>query len=131
MGGHLATLTTREENDWAAKTFLKPRSRIWIGGQRVGEEWQWITGEKWDFTAWAKNEPSNPGSEDVLELCDREFAGWNDAARNDRVFVDTLGAEPGRSGYLVEWDSVQPAEAPMVAAVPSPTAAGRFRPGRH
>jgi hypothetical protein len=35
LGGHLATLTSQEENDWATKTFLKPKSRIWLGARLV------------------------------------------------------------------------------------------------
>ena len=33
---------------------------LWIGGYRVNEnDWQWVTGERWDYTNWREGEPNN------------------------------------------------------------------------
>jgi hypothetical protein len=117
MGGHLATLTTKEENDWAMKEFLQSGTRVWLGAHREGSAWRWVTGEPWEFTSWVKDEPSNKGGlENRLEMIDKVWAlgrGWNDVGGALRE-----GVEEKSDGYLVEWDSVQPAEAPMVASAP-------------
>ena len=54
MGGHLATLTTREEDEWARKTFVESipvEKLLHIGGFNAGGKspWVWITGEPWSF----------------------------------------------------------------------------------
>ena len=86
MRGHLATLTTLEENDWILKNmdFGRASETVWIGGfQRGGAEpaggWQWVTGEPWSWANWGPNEPSNTGrGEDCLELRPNVSGLWND-----------------------------------------------------
>ena len=32
----------------------------WLGGyQPLGTTWEWVTGETWDYTNWAMNQPDN------------------------------------------------------------------------
>lgn len=131
MGGHLATLTSKEENDWAMATFLVTRSRIWIGGHRIGEGygWEWITGERWDFTAWAEGEPNRSNDlEEALELSQRGVTGWNDVGGYTREYFDNSGTKPGATSYLVEWELFQSAESRIVAAVPSAGASTEVSP---
>ena len=71
--GHLATITSG--NEWnAMETILgEPMTRDgsrWIGGSDVSQEgsWRWITGEVWNYTNWAPNEPQDFGQEDYLQL---------------------------------------------------------------
>jgi hypothetical protein len=60
LGGHLATITSQAENDLVMPLCLaggEPSS--WLGGKRIGEQWTWVTGEKWAFSNWAPGEPNN------------------------------------------------------------------------
>ncbi len=58
---HLATLTSREENDWFYNTLvkaLKPAGPVWLGGFQDGGArspsagWKWVTGEEWGYANW-------------------------------------------------------------------------------
>src|SRR4029079_12048532 len=78
MGGHLATITSPEEYAWFMQHIRPISTHVWLGGQRQADgSWAWITGESWDFTAWARHadgvmEPTLPDSggstENVLEF---------------------------------------------------------------
>jgi len=46
LGGHLASLHTKEENEFIGKT---TKGTVWIGGKKVGSEWTWSDGTPWDF----------------------------------------------------------------------------------
>ena len=61
LGGHLATITSPEEQKWVAKTFAG--NVLWLGATDEAKdgEWGWVTGEKWDFTNWGPGEPNNRG----------------------------------------------------------------------
>ena len=60
-GGHLATFADRDEwraalkavgnNPYAGYAF------IWIGAEKVGNEWEWVTGEKIGYNLWASGQP--------------------------------------------------------------------------
>ena len=122
MGGHLATITTKEENDWIIQTFLRPDTRFWLGGRRdLSGAWTWVTGEPWGFTGWAKridgtSEPTGTTvdgrAEDCLEMTKYDQnvppGGWND--RNGAG-----GGEAVSEGFLVEWDAAHDATTPRKA----------------
>ena len=71
MGGHLATLTSVEENDFVASLVsaqgIGDIQRYWLGGYQTdpggaGEplgSWTWVTGEAWAFTNWIVGEPND------------------------------------------------------------------------
>lgn len=106
--GHLATVTSQNENDFLVAAYGNSLSYIWIGGfqgegysDTVNEGWQWVTGEPWVYTNWNIGEPNNEyygtlGYEDAL-------AYWNSAG----VWNDVASAYP-YGGYIVEYDCVHP-----------------------
>ncbi len=104
--GHLATVTSQDENDFLVANFSNPQ---FLGGyQPDGSSepaggWAWVTGETWSYTNWAPSEPNNQlGTEKYLEF----FAGgpkWNDISG-----VDTRT-------YLVEYDTPEPSTFVLVA----------------
>jgi len=51
-GAHLATITSKEEDDWIRLTFKTPGQSVLIGGvDRNGDgNWAWVTGEKWSYS---------------------------------------------------------------------------------
>ena len=111
LGGHLATATSSEENNFLYNTF-KTNEYCWLGGTDEGEEgtWQWITGEVWNFTKWYSGEPSNHfESEDYLELFRYSEGQWNnDYIDRTNIFIcewDSVGCDSDKDGVLDQWDN--------------------------
>ena len=111
-GGHLATIS--HEREWAdMKSVLGSQlfgKNLWLGGTDEGSEgtWRWVTGEKWSYTHWRTNEPSNNSlgnpqglPENYLMLWGNETEAldghefyWNDAT--------VTGGVLARDGYVLE-----------------------------
>ncbi len=118
LGGHLATITTKEENDWIKSTFLMslPEDKlVWIGGVKpVGEEtWSWVTGEEWKFTDWSPtpstlvmgSQTSSVGAA-IVQRSPAELVwnGWKTTAEPLAV-SGSLQGNSRSYGYIVEWDT--------------------------
>ena len=61
-GGHLVTITSAEEQAFAAKLVSdKKKNWYWIGAtdERVEGTWRWVTGEKVEYANWSEGEPNN------------------------------------------------------------------------
>lgn len=59
QGGHLATITS--EAEW--KIVLSALGKFnytpcWLGAENTSGSYKWVTGEKFSYTAWKKDEPS-------------------------------------------------------------------------
>jgi len=97
VGGHLATITSSQENDFVLSLIGGPQYWIsdggswnlgpWLGGYQSlpstlpDDNWQWVTGEGWEFTSWAPNNPNDAhGEEDKLHFYDvgASQPRWND-----------------------------------------------------
>lgn len=86
--GHLATITSPQENSWIVENIISSMDAqdicLWLGGyQQEGysnpsEGWQWITGEPWAWANWNEGEPNDAhGGERFLEMY--AWSGkWND-----------------------------------------------------
>jgi len=106
VAGHLATLTTSEENAFITEHIVSQcPNRIWIGGHQPANgasfsaPWAWVTGETWSYTNWEGVQPDNCDyAEDVLVLYGQPYAlpqgRWNDDWRGERAIRD----------YIVEYD---------------------------
>ena len=117
VSGYLVTITSQAENDFIASQLLADTPLLddyWIGGfqpagaSEPGGDWQWITGEPWDFTAWFPGEPNDSmGDEDYLEILAKEgtawFGVWND-----------LTNDLSSNGYIIEYVP-EPATISLVA----------------
>ncbi len=67
ISGHLVTITSSSEQDFlAAHNVIS--SGAWLGAfqdvtaedfSEPGGGWRWVTGELWDFQAWAPGQPDN------------------------------------------------------------------------
>ena len=82
-GGYLASITSDTENKKVAK--ISGNRSSWIGGSDYDFEgrWNWVTGERFEFENWAKNEPNNSSnSEDCLEIL--KDGKWNDAVKSKK-----------------------------------------------
>lgn len=108
MGGHLATITSAEENEFIVSALGIGRNPYWLGGFQVAGsaepdlEWQWVTGEAFDYTNWANGEPNNQNNEDALAFAfwsHAEVGQWNDAPTSYLY---------GRGGFVVEYEVPEP-----------------------
>ncbi|QDV05667.1 Lectin C-type domain protein [Planctomycetes bacterium Poly30] len=127
LTGHLATLTSQQENDFVFA--LGGVNNLWIGGfQNTASAsyaepaggWEWITGEPFVYANWLPGEPNNSGAfgaEDYLELLQSAGFGdtWNDAAQMEHP-----------AGFLVEFDSDSLGTNYCMANVNSTGAIGRM-----
>ena len=126
LGGHLATLTTLEENEgvygmlrgcaacWVNNNARRPARGWMLGpflgarrerdggdGERGGGGWRWVTGEPWAAAQWLPGQPNGvgPTGEDCLIMAGergRTSPGWNDFACGAGGAGAGLGAWLGR-----------------------------------
>ncbi len=99
IGGHLATLTSREENDYVFRMITE--AGIWsayFGFSDSVEEgvWTWVTGEPISFLNWAPGEPNGYGGENYGMF----YGELSDGTWNDGSFS---GVEDGT--FICEWDT--------------------------
>lgn len=98
MGGHLATITSAEEQLFI--DYLNSNNAcLWIGGYKHNNDnWSWVTGEAISYTDWYKNEPNN-GYDEVIgrftsanedRMC-LYPTKWNDANQDNKM------------GFICEW----------------------------
>jgi hypothetical protein len=99
-GGHLATLTSLAEHEFVRSLVIASGRNAFLGGFQsnpsapANETWTWVTGEEWDFTAWANGEPNDQGNptESFLEMY--SIGLWND--------VPEAGSGYAEFAYVVE-----------------------------
>ncbi|KRX12317.1 Galactose-specific lectin nattectin [Trichinella nelsoni] len=83
MGGNLASIHSAKEQSFL-RSYMNRVSfgyrLTWIGGHDGVKEgfWMWADGSRFDYQAWATNQPDNKKNQDCLEM---NYAGnfWNDA----------------------------------------------------
>jgi hypothetical protein len=97
VGGHLATLTSAEENEWVWELTVPDGNGPHIGGYQDLEApdysepsggWRWVTGEEWSYTNWSSNQPDDTaGVEHWLHLHGEATSSWNDLVTAQRNFI--------------------------------------------
>jgi hypothetical protein len=116
FGGHLATTTSAEENDFVFDLIDSPEFWSltsyncivgpWIGGyQPAGSDepdgnWQWITAEPFSYTNWSEGEPDNFDD-------DNRMAFWDGCPGPGRTseWVDLADGVLGEvTSYVIEWE---------------------------
>ena len=126
--GHLITITSAEEQAFFASLPRDGRWLYYLGGSQSpaatasDQGWSWVTGEPWEYTAWARLsgpqlEPSDtvggvfPGHEDGTE---NYLSTYPNAVGNYSMWND-IGSEPfGRVvGYVVEFPVPEPSVATL------------------
>ncbi len=110
LDGHLATLTSDEENSFVWDNFSY--NTAFLGGYQTSKDaepdgnWAWVTGEAWNWTNWANGEPNNAGNdEDHLHFWSNNGT-WNDIHNNYTY-----------AGYIVEYEDNSHAPVPEPATM--------------
>lgn len=105
-GGHLATITSEEEQQ-KLNLYNAGNHKLWIGGYKNTEgQWCWVTGEPWEYENWGDGEPNNSSNVVAGESCVAMWPEkWNDLA-NSNVYE--------QSGYICEWEASDVAEETQV-----------------
>jgi len=118
-GGHLATITSKDENDFVFfiiqnTSYWSPcrgnNFGPWLGGyQPSGSKnsssgWAWVTGEKWEYTSWFPEEPN-----DYLGEEDKLFFYVNSCIPSP-TWGDHRNEGNGNTAYIIEWE--QPINSP-------------------
>lgn len=110
QNGHLVTITSQKEQDFISNLIKDTeKDKYWLGLSDEQEEgrWEWVTGEAYSYSNWAKNEPNNGyGTEDYVALASHDtiydyevlLGEWND---------HNLDRDAESFGYICEWDEYQ------------------------
>jgi len=112
LGGHLVTITSKEENEWLLRTYsnlLATLNRnIWLGAIEETPEsgWKWVTGEPFSPIGWGPGEPNgvhggggqvgHPFMLNYYSLKEGVIA-WNDSSTH-------FNQARANIGFIVEWE---------------------------
>ncbi len=101
-GGHLATISSAEENATVSTLVTALGGNVFLGGYQpdpsspTSEGWFWIDGSPWSYTNWNSGEPNDQGSpnESFLEMWGDT---WNDTPEQ--------GSQYNTHRYSIEWSA--------------------------
>ena len=100
MGGHLATITSADENNAVLSICsFDNMTGYYLGGTDKDSEgtWRWITGEPFSYATWASGQPDNyDGTEHVATI-------WNGGSWNDLANTNTK-----TYGFICEIEETTP-----------------------
>lgn len=117
LRGHLATITSQEEEDFIWQNLTSACNYCaYIGGFQdhgasdywePGGGWRWVTGEAWSYTYWWGGNGGEPNERNAFEDFISFFNGprWNDCQATDN------------SSYLIEYDELLPVPEPSSIVV--------------
>lgn len=105
-GGHLATITSEEEQQ-KLNLYNAGNHNLWIGGYKNADgQWCWVNGEPWTYENWGDGEPNNSSNVVAGESCVAMWPEkWNDLANSNKY---------EQSGYICEWEASDVAEETQV-----------------
>lgn len=116
LGGHLATITTPDENQFIVDNFDGLGSgQAWIGlfqntsspdYSEPGGGWEWVTQEPFNWNNWTPGEPNNSGKGEQSEEWGNIWLTGGDQPNyigfwNDNVLLDVNRSD----SYLIEWSA--------------------------
>ena len=104
LGGHLATITSEEENaavfsymrDWGAES-----AYFGLCDSETEGEWKWVTGEPVDYVNWHEGEPNAESENEDYAMF---YYKYEDGTWNDGDFGGWTAN--GGTCYIVEWNTI-------------------------
>lgn len=109
-GGHLVTITSKEENDFIHDLCKDYCSLVWIGAnvfnrEPTKENWYWITGEPFSYDGWNTGEPNYDQSIErygVMFIGTGNIGTWNDTGLNSSTYFYRHNMV---RGFVCEYDN--------------------------
>jgi len=115
-GGHLAVITSAEEQEFILELIAGGSKNVyWLGGQRTGNRWNWVTGEAFDYKNWTPQQPDNwQGGQNKMVIMrvvnpglpEAQIGQWDDMNENNRRLnqVTPAGYQYENSkGFIIEY----------------------------
>lgn len=105
MGGHLVTITSKEENEFVfglIDGFDETVFLIGFDDYKTEGIWEWVTGELVDYTNWGEMQPDNCeelGGQDFAYICSKEDAP---SQCESGQWDDYAGKTP--YNFICEWE---------------------------
>lgn len=98
IGGHLATISDEKENDFIFDLVNHSGVQCWLGGtdEKKEGEWEWVTGEKWDYSNYDFD--NRDDKQNYLVMGYYDTAIWDDQSEQDGSSLCKV------NGYVCEWD---------------------------
>ena len=96
--GHLATITSKAENDVIASILPSNSDQFWLGASDSSEEgvWSWCNGESFNYANFAEGQPDDADNEDYLTI-------WGKASQdNSAKWNDSKGELRRMRGFILE-----------------------------
>ena len=110
LGGHLATITSAEENE-ALYSYITSNNytTAYFGLTDKNSEgvWEWINGEEVVYTNWHSDEPNNDNREDYGMF----YWKFSDGTWNDGNFMN--GTQSDERVFICEWDNLYAFSSPI------------------
>lgn len=103
LGGHLATLTSQEENDYVYQIVRNAgytNAYFGLTDKDVEGTWVWVTGEAVSYTNWHSGEPNHENSNEDYAMFYFKYSDgtWNDGDFGGRTVS-------GGTAFICEWDT--------------------------
>lgn len=103
LGGHLATLTSEEENDHVYQLMRNAgytSAYFGLTDQAAEGTWTWVTGESVAYTNWHSGEPNHENANEDYGMFYYKYSDgtWNDGDFGGRTVN-------GGSAFICEWDT--------------------------
>lgn len=106
-GGHLAVITSQEEQEFINSILPSEMNLYWIGLSDTDGEWRWVTGESFEYTNWAENEPTG-GEEHWAQLYGKDHGNYKLGEWNDCPAVGDPAAQYytlENTGFICEYEA--------------------------
>lgn len=115
LGGHLITITSANEQKYVESLLSSGKKKqYWIGASDISGNWQWVTGEKWDYTNWCAAQPDDYEKDSYYAQILKEVNktavascraySWNDIT-NTNTSNKPEYFSPDFIGFICEWDT--------------------------
>lgn len=109
VGGHLATVTSSEEQKTIEKLLKKgSKNSYWLGGYKDSTSgWEWVTNEAFSYTNWGWNQPDGDGKA-LMVYKNKNGSSWGLGVWNDLNENGTCGTQAffgmENIGIVCEWE---------------------------
>jgi len=88
LGGHLASIHSRQEHDFITSLTNDLTQYVWIGAntEKFGLNWAWTDGSYFKYSNWGSGQPNQSGgAQHCMDLLASSGRKWNDNQCHKKV----------------------------------------------